>query len=187
MAWSPVEMRLNLDRLFMNALMARAQVDRLSNRTSNRPPTTSGSLKAFAMNPGAFSGSRVSAWRNRRVSDRDSLAPAFICPARPDGETKRRIVPRCPCWGSAMIERTRLCVWSLLPPSTTTMSSKPRLAVWRRVSAIEVSSLSVGIITEIATVTGGHSGFLGSRKIKNMTKTTVNQKRTCLCQNRTSS
>src|SRR6266849_3834795 len=91
----------------------------LSKRTSNRPPTTAGSARAPCTASRAPSGSRVSAWRKRRMGPCAARAPAFIWMARP------RALASATTPGTL---RATSMVPSRLPPSTTTISASGKRA-----------------------------------------------------------
>lgn len=74
-------------------------------------------------------------------------------------------------------------VLSLLPPSTTTTSSKPDSTARASVVGKLRSSFRVGITTEM--VMAPYS-ILEVLNMKKTTRATVAQKMTCLCQKRTS-
>lgn len=85
-AWSPVAMPVKRDRRFMKELMTRPQIEGLSNRTLNRPPTAVCLAKADSMIRPACAGNCVSACKNKRISPWLAVAPSFIWRARPRGD-----------------------------------------------------------------------------------------------------
>jgi hypothetical protein len=138
-AWSPVAMPVTRERRFMLHATSARSGERPSIATSKRPHARSfASARSIASN--APSGSRVSAWRKRRIAPRLARAPAFICDARPRGACSTR------SHSGAAISR----VASRLAPSTTS-SSAPRArsgANAASVAAIACDSSSAGTMIE---------------------------------------
>ncbi len=180
-AWSPVAMPVMRDRRFIKKLMTRPQTEGLSNRTLKRPPTAAGCLlKANSMIGPACAGNCVSACRKSKISPWLAFAPSFIWRARPRDDVMMRALSV-----RAQNSSARLTVLSVLPPSTMMISLRAAVDRHARVRGRFFSSFKVGMTTVIA-IRDHVVGFLGSTNMKYITMMMVTQKRTCLCQNRTS-
>ena len=117
----------------------------VSNPRSKAPATKRVSARAAAIRVSACRGSRVSAWRKRRISPRASEAPRFIWRARPGSESTRTIPSsRIAC--------------SVLPagsPSTTMISTgllccRPRR--WVITALMVPASCSTGRMIEMSAL-----------------------------------
>ena len=136
MAWSPVAMPLARERRFISAATTRSIQGRPSMRTSKRPQQAP-LATACSTCASASGGSRVSACTNSSSFARARAAPAFICTARPRGDSTAASTQ-----GTA-----RASVPSALPPSAST-SSTPRARSGCRacsVASMPAASSSAGI------------------------------------------
>ena len=131
------------DRRFIMRLITHAHPRSSSNWTSKRPPTHRGFSITSSISVRLRGGNCVSACRNRRMSDCATVAPAFICRARPRSATMT-LAARWPSperWVFATDT-----VWSALPPSATITSWNCCCRRYSSVRGRARSSLNVGIM-----------------------------------------
>ncbi len=145
-AWSPVATRVMRDRREINRAIARSNLPPVSKRMSKRPHTAPSFTNRFNTSPRNSGGSSVSACKSRITSPVAASMPARSCLPRP----RELSMIRAPAI------RASSTVRSLLPPSTTTISSAPRAE--RRVAPIIAASSTAGTTTDSFAVLP-RSGF----------------------------